>query len=166
MLDSSGVLVSGKGTRFILANTEQLHTKIHDMSDRIRHLEEALESLQSQCSPEPHPLLRPEFLGIKSTMGLYGGTQVGAEASATPSENGHDRDVKHAHMDVDVLDRNSSEETQKGLIVQVSLSRYFGRYDFTYLRCLEFIRAWGRRCVIRRGRAIKPQLPITGERFS
>lgn len=39
------MLVSGKGTRFILANTEQLHSKIHEMSNRIRLLEDALGKL-------------------------------------------------------------------------------------------------------------------------
>ncbi|KAF9465746.1 hypothetical protein BDZ94DRAFT_300796 [Collybia nuda] len=115
-----GVLVSGKGTRFILANTEQLHTKIHDMSDRIRHLEEALESLQAQYSADPHPLLHTDFLGVKSTMGLYGGTQVGTEGSTPPMENGHDRDLRQPQMDVDALDRGSSEEAQKGLIIRNS----------------------------------------------
>lgn len=93
-----GVLVSGKGTRFILANTEQLHTKIHEMSDRIRLLEDALgklhhshEVLLRRCSnpdllsathnPWPgeeeemtvhvHPLLHPDLLSVKSSMELY-----------------------------------------------------------------------------------------------
>ena len=95
--------MSGKGTRFILANTEQLHTKIHEMSERIRHLEEALETLHSRCTSEVHPLLQSEYLGIKSTMGLYGGGFQGAvDASSTPSENGHDHDPKSGPMEVDV----------------------------------------------------------------
>ncbi|KAF5382310.1 hypothetical protein D9757_008470 [Collybiopsis confluens] len=65
-----GVLVSGKGTRFILANTEQLHSKIQDMSEHIRRLEEALE--HSSNPSNPHPLLQPEMLNVKSTMELYG----------------------------------------------------------------------------------------------
>ncbi|KAF9523895.1 fungal-specific transcription factor domain-containing protein [Crepidotus variabilis] len=83
-----GVLVSGKGTRFILANTEQLHGKIQEMSDRIRHLEEALQSLHSQVSSNegPHPLLRADFLGIKSTMGLYNSAQ---SHSTEPLLNGN-----------------------------------------------------------------------------
>jgi hypothetical protein len=66
--------VSGKGTRFILANTEQLHSKIQDMSERIRTLEDALQSYHSEriaVGLEVHPLLRAEYLEIKSTMGLY-----------------------------------------------------------------------------------------------
>lgn len=86
-----GVLVSGKGTRFILANTEQLHTKIHDMSERIRQLEEALEACR--CSPEqPHPLLTPVLLSVKSTMGLYGGNGHGPEERREDSEKKMDID--------------------------------------------------------------------------
>ncbi|KAF7422348.1 hypothetical protein PC9H_010504 [Pleurotus ostreatus] len=106
-----GVLVSGKGTRFILANTEQLHSKIIEMSDRIRSLEEALEEIHSSINTETHPLLASnELLNIKSTMGLYGGTQKGGNESAhgghtssTPSDGGHDNhtDDKSGQMDVD-----------------------------------------------------------------
>ncbi|KAF8628808.1 hypothetical protein AX15_003703 [Amanita polypyramis BW_CC] len=67
-----GVLVSGKGTRFILANTEQLHTKIHEMSERIRCLEDALDKTQPG---EHHPLMAGHLLGIKSTVGLYNSSQ-------------------------------------------------------------------------------------------
>ncbi|KAF9453099.1 hypothetical protein P691DRAFT_801957 [Macrolepiota fuliginosa MF-IS2] len=61
-----GVLVSGKGTRFILANTEQLHAKIQEMSDRIRNLEDAVQKTDPDSS-----LLASGLLSIKSTMGLY-----------------------------------------------------------------------------------------------
>jgi hypothetical protein len=79
-----GVLVSGKGTRFILANTEQLHAKIHEMSEHIRRLEEALET---SGSTDSHPLLQPDMLNVKSTMELYGVTQPknGAACSASTS---------------------------------------------------------------------------------
>ncbi|KAL4252529.1 Zinc cluster transcription factor 30 [Pleurotus pulmonarius] len=105
-----GVLVSGKGTRFILANTEQLHSKIIEMSDRIRSLEEALEELHSSINKDTHPLLATnELLNIKSTMGLYGGAQkggndvLGGHTSSTPSDGGHDNhaDDKPGQMDVD-----------------------------------------------------------------
>ncbi|KAJ8515360.1 hypothetical protein ONZ45_g7194 [Pleurotus djamor] len=62
-----GALTSGKGSRFILANTEQLHDKIQQLSDRVRQLEEALEILQKQYSTLRHPLLTPDLLKIKST---------------------------------------------------------------------------------------------------
>lgn len=58
--------------RFILANTEQLHDKIKTMSERIRQLEEALQVVQSQISPEEHPLLRQDLLSIKKSPELFG----------------------------------------------------------------------------------------------
>ncbi|TFY69076.1 hypothetical protein EVG20_g3306 [Dentipellis fragilis] len=67
-----GSLTTGKGSRFILANTEQLHDKIDRLTDRITQLESALESLQSQISAEPHPLLTPALLLVKSPIDLYG----------------------------------------------------------------------------------------------
>ncbi|KZT73770.1 hypothetical protein DAEQUDRAFT_761749 [Daedalea quercina L-15889] len=81
-----GALTGGKGSRFILANTEQLHDKIKSMSDRIRQLEEALGQLQSQHSTEPHPLLRQELLAIKRSPELFGVERNGAQQSSN-----HDR---------------------------------------------------------------------------
>ncbi|KZP26816.1 hypothetical protein FIBSPDRAFT_887019 [Athelia psychrophila] len=46
-------------------DTEQLHRKITEMSERIRNLEEALAIFQSGVSAEPHPLLRDGLLSIK-----------------------------------------------------------------------------------------------------
>ncbi|KAF8073426.1 hypothetical protein FPV67DRAFT_1477758 [Lyophyllum atratum] len=66
-----GALTSGRGSRFILANTEQLHEKITVLSDRVRDLEDALHALQSTCSNHPHPLLSPELLRIKTSQDLY-----------------------------------------------------------------------------------------------
>ncbi|KAF8182618.1 hypothetical protein BJ912DRAFT_823971, partial [Pholiota molesta] len=111
-----GVLVSGKGTRFILANTEHLHGKIQEMSDRIRSLEDALQSLHSEhvSDPEePHPLMQPELLGIKSTMGLYSGTQGHPDSppkSSNSNGNGH-----HMNVDSAKVERGSSEDTLAAL---------------------------------------------------
>lgn len=106
-----GALVSGKGTRFILANTEQLHEKVHEMSDRIRQLEDALQILQSRSTPEPHPLLSPDLLSVKSTMGLYGGTQVGSESSSSSPHSGN----HPGPMEVD--HSNPEEKCQTAVIV-------------------------------------------------
>ncbi|TDL21374.1 hypothetical protein BD410DRAFT_898957 [Rickenella mellea] len=57
-------LPSGQGNRYYLADTEQLHRKLLDMSERIRQLEDALE-IQLAHSPDPHPLLREELLAVK-----------------------------------------------------------------------------------------------------
>jgi hypothetical protein len=42
------------------------------MSDRIRHLEDALRLLQSTVSREPHPLLAKSLLQVKSIIELHG----------------------------------------------------------------------------------------------
>lgn len=52
-------------TRFVLADTEQLHRKISQMGQRIRQLEDALAIFQSGVSGETHPLLQDHLLGIK-----------------------------------------------------------------------------------------------------
>ncbi|KAK0439848.1 hypothetical protein EV421DRAFT_1818820 [Armillaria borealis] len=62
-----GALTSGRGSRFILANTEQLHERITLLSDRVRQLEDGLQTLQASCSNESHPLLAPDLLRIKNS---------------------------------------------------------------------------------------------------
>lgn len=77
------------------------------MSDRIRSLEEALEAFQTACSSEPHPLLSPELLHIKSALALYGGTQTGSSHSPPPMathESGQER------MEVELRDPSPSAE--------------------------------------------------------
>jgi hypothetical protein len=56
---------------FILANTEELHAKIAEMSERIQQLEDALAYLQSSISADNHPLLRSDLLRIKSSAELH-----------------------------------------------------------------------------------------------
>ncbi|KAG1743311.1 fungal-specific transcription factor domain-containing protein [Suillus paluster] len=85
-----GALTSGKGSRFILANTEQLHSKIIQMSDRIRQLEDALETVQAKCSSDPHPLLHQDSLRIKNSLELYSSHATSgrhAQTEGTSKEN-------------------------------------------------------------------------------
>ena len=70
--NKSSFFLTNKIKRFILAGAEQLHEKIFQLSDRVRQLEDALECLQSRCSNQPHPLLSPELLRIKTSQELYG----------------------------------------------------------------------------------------------
>ncbi|KAK7061636.1 Zn(2)-C6 fungal-type domain-containing protein [Favolaschia claudopus] len=73
MVDSAESLASTtyanrlyQGTRFVLASTDHLHTKIGEMGQRIRQLEDALAIFQASTgSNETHPLLRDELLSIK-----------------------------------------------------------------------------------------------------
>ena len=64
--------------RFILADTDRLHRKIAEMSDRIRQLEDGLAILQSSATREPHPLLANGLLKIKSGLELHSASELGA----------------------------------------------------------------------------------------
>jgi hypothetical protein len=72
--------------RFILAGAEQLHEKIFELCERVRQLEEAVEQLQAAASSDPHPLLSPDLLKIKTSQDLYGSTAFsGAPAQQSQS---------------------------------------------------------------------------------
>ncbi|GLB43428.1 putative fungal specific transcription factor [Lyophyllum shimeji] len=60
-----GSLTTGKGNRFVLANTESLHEKINQLSNRVRQLEDALAQSHALHSNFTHPLLTQELLQIK-----------------------------------------------------------------------------------------------------
>ncbi|KAI0321025.1 fungal-specific transcription factor domain-containing protein [Amylostereum chailletii] len=60
-----GSLTTGKGNRFILANTEVLHEKIGQLASRVRQLEDALSESHSYYARDRHPLLTDELLQIK-----------------------------------------------------------------------------------------------------
>jgi hypothetical protein len=47
---------------FVLAATEHLHRRIAKLSGQIRRLEDALATLQSQNSSDPHPLLHADLI--------------------------------------------------------------------------------------------------------
>ncbi|KIY68115.1 hypothetical protein CYLTODRAFT_421875, partial [Cylindrobasidium torrendii FP15055 ss-10] len=81
----NGSLITGQGTRFVLADTEKLHQKIETMSDRIRDLENALSILQATVAPkESHPLLDRELLKIKSIIELHAAVQDGDTSLPLP----------------------------------------------------------------------------------
>lgn len=73
--------------RFILANTEQLHAKIIQMSDRIRQLEDALGALQIKCATDPHPLLSQDLLRIKNSLELYTPSHPNLREDPVPSSS-------------------------------------------------------------------------------
>ncbi|KIJ63588.1 hypothetical protein HYDPIDRAFT_175933 [Hydnomerulius pinastri MD-312] len=86
----NGSLITGQGTRFVLADTEKLHQKIAQMSDRIRQLEDALAMLQSSVVPgQQHPLLQREFLEVKSIIDLHAAVDEG-RAGKTSEEIDND----------------------------------------------------------------------------
>ena len=51
--------------RYVLADTEKLHSTLSEMSRRIRQLEDALQISHASVSTAPHPLLSEEQLAIK-----------------------------------------------------------------------------------------------------
>ncbi|KAI0080184.1 hypothetical protein K474DRAFT_1590475 [Panus rudis PR-1116 ss-1] len=61
-----GSLTTGKGNRFVLASTQDLHEKIQELATRVRELEDALRSSHARYTAEPHPLLSEELLRIKA----------------------------------------------------------------------------------------------------
>lgn len=63
-----GQLVAGKGTRFILSNTKELHDEIGSLRSRVKELESALESLQTQLTPQPHALLQESLKVVAETL--------------------------------------------------------------------------------------------------
>lgn len=64
------------------------------MSDRIQQLEDALRKLPSSFSTEPHPLLHPDLLRIKSSAGLHTSHEAGpASASSPGADEIHENDL-------------------------------------------------------------------------
>lgn len=61
------VLVS-RLPRFILSNTKELHDEVDRLRSRVRELEHALAELQSQLTPEPHPLLKQSLKVVSETL--------------------------------------------------------------------------------------------------
>jgi len=76
--------------RFILADTEQLHEKIYEMSNRIRQLEDALAILQSTVSDQRHPLLTDELLKIKFGSEAINAREMPAEEKDTATNKSID----------------------------------------------------------------------------
>jgi len=70
----------------VLADTEKLHQKISEMSDRIRQLEDALAILHSSLSSEPHPLLSRDLMNIKSSIELHAAIEEEAKAQQARSD--------------------------------------------------------------------------------
>ncbi|CAG7848089.1 SubName: Full=Uncharacterized protein {ECO:0000313/EMBL:CCA77721.1}, partial [Serendipita indica DSM 11827] len=64
-----GTLTPGKGSRFILNNTKELHEEIEALRTRVRQLEGALAELQAQLTPEPHPLLQKSLNMVSTALG-------------------------------------------------------------------------------------------------
>lgn len=55
-------------SRFILSNTKELHEEVDTLRVRVKDLEQALAELQSQLTPEPHPLLKQSLKVVSETL--------------------------------------------------------------------------------------------------
>ena len=85
--------------RFILADTDRLHRKIEEMSDRIRSLEDALAILQSSITRETHPLLRRDLLDIKSGLQLHSALHSHPNPDTGEPQTPQQIDEESAHID-------------------------------------------------------------------
>ncbi|OSX56730.1 hypothetical protein POSPLADRAFT_1083705, partial [Postia placenta MAD-698-R-SB12] len=94
----NGSLTTGQGTRFILADTDRLHRKIAEMSDRIRQLEDALAILQSSVTRDLHPLLVQDLLKIKSGLELHSAAHLQGRA-AHSDDAGEQGDEESQYID-------------------------------------------------------------------
>ncbi|TFK49580.1 hypothetical protein OE88DRAFT_1632864 [Heliocybe sulcata] len=61
----TGTLSHGQASRYILADTVELHRVIAEMSQRIQQLETALADAHANLSNQSHPLLMGDLLAIK-----------------------------------------------------------------------------------------------------
>ncbi|KAJ4464687.1 fungal-specific transcription factor domain-containing protein [Lentinula lateritia] len=112
-----GSLTTGQGNRFVLASTQELHEKIHELSNRVRELEDGLRSDHIQLTNEPHPLLSEELLKIKAPLQR--------EPPAARSLNGA---IKDEESNPDVVDAFGS--------LSISLSgkaKFFGQTANSWL---------------------------------
>lgn len=96
------VLIAVLG-RFILADTDRLHRKIAEMSDRIRQLEDGLAILQSSVTRDPHPLLNQDLLGIKSGLELHSASRFaggsGGGGMEAPGEGDEEEEEEVHYID-------------------------------------------------------------------
>ncbi|KAF9473434.1 hypothetical protein BDN70DRAFT_867382 [Pholiota conissans] len=117
-----GALTSGRGSRFILAGAEQLHEKIFELGDRVRQLEEALELERSLNSNEPHPLLAPHLLKVKTSQDLYGSHPYNLQSTPSADPSASTRD-EHLRQSVGALSLSSQPTYAESSRPKVQLQR-------------------------------------------
>lgn len=87
-------------SRFILANTEELHERIEALQERITSLELGLTALHAQTasgqSGDPHPLLTDDLLNIK--------TPIGAEIVGTANPRTVQREREREKVNMLLMD--------------------------------------------------------------
>lgn len=69
----------------VLSSTQELHERIEVLCSRVRDLEDALRTLQSNVSDQSHPLLREDLLQIKApNSGIGVASSMPSQAGSTP----------------------------------------------------------------------------------
>lgn len=111
-----GSLTTGKGNRFVLANTEFLHEKINALSSRVRQLEDALEQSHATISTELHPLLTAELRALKRPIerGHENELFSGLRSNGLGGANGsHEGDIAEANEAPDAVGSLAVDESGK-----------------------------------------------------
>lgn len=121
----------------MLADTEKLHQKIAQMSDRIRQLEDALSI--SQTSPgEQHPLLHRNLLDIKSIIDLHAAID---EETAGKSKHEVDDNSQYIESFGTLAIRDDGAATfygpSAGSEVSIALATFFTTADCITIMSLE-----------------------------
>ncbi|KAL5480214.1 hypothetical protein ACEPAI_1484 [Sanghuangporus weigelae] len=107
MICPNGVLTSGVGSRFILADTDKLHRKIAEMSNRIRQLEDALANAHATISRDAHPMLAPDLLAIKHRLPSPAEDDIRSQAN---TNDRIDNDIMNSFEDLSLGETNASGE--------------------------------------------------------
>lgn len=131
------LIIHGKNYRFILANTEELHSKIAEMSDRIQQLEDAVATMQPSLSSEPHPLLHPDLLRIKSSAELHRAQMTGSTKSAPSPPDEHSEGEPSRNLTPSALPQEHAYDFRAAPDVSTTLSPKF-RPELTPLRSLDW----------------------------
>jgi hypothetical protein len=114
----------------VLADTEKLHQKIAQMSDRIRQLEDALSILQTSPG-EQHPLLHRDLLDIKSIIDLHAAVD---EETAGKSKHEVDDDSQYIESFGTLAIRDDGAATfygpSAGSEVSLAFTAFFTAADY------------------------------------
>lgn len=114
------------------ADTDRLHRKINEMSERIRQLEDALGILQSSCGKSPHPLLREDLMKIKSTIDLHSASGTGTPATEPDSHESQADDSESRDTDRDIDSHGTMTVRDYGMY---DVASFYGRSAGSDVRC-------------------------------
>lgn len=106
-------------SRFVLAKTDKLHSKLQEMSQRIRQLEDALRIAHGASGCQPHPMLEKQLLEIKAC----------ADIIRDESEDETDDDI-HDTSEVPLNDEAHSAANLSNLMGSIVIS---GEKDAQFL---------------------------------